>query len=186
MNNPFDTAPTRVHAGDALAWLTRLDACQPIDGWQLHYRLLWSVPPAVDIEPTPEGESWRISLTSAQTLAWPAGTATLVAWATRGAERLNFGSQALVIAPDLSTATSLDTRSTNQRMLDDARAALADALAGGMLDVREYEIAGRRVLFRDLDQIEKLIASLERAVCRETAAATAAQGVSPGRVYTRM
>lgn len=185
MSEPLTSEPSSLRAGDAIAWTRDLPEYLPGDGWVLKYRLLWQAPPAVTITAATSGTLHLVDLASAATAAYQAGRATLLGWVERGADRVTLLQVPLEVLPDLTAATSLDGRTANQRRLADARAALDAAVTSGRVMTEEYTILNRRMKFRDLQQIRDLIADYEREVARDNAAIALAQGVSPGRVYTR-
>ena len=183
------TAPTRFRAGDSASWTVCLSAFPHADGWALSYRLL---SPAggtpVDIAATPgaDPDAYAVTLAAADTAAWPAGTATLVAVVTRGADRHTLDAQAVSIAPDLTVAAAHDARSQARRALEDARAALAAHMASGRAHVESYTIAGRSMKFRSVQELRDLITYYEAEVAKENAARAAYAGVAGGRIFTRM
>lgn len=179
--------PTTLRAGDSAAW-TRDDLTDyPAGaGWALKYRLLWATGASVDLTASPSASGYAVSLAAADTAVWPAGPATLAAWVERDTERVTLGQQAITLLPDLAAASIYDGRSQARIALDATRAALAAYLTGGRAHVAEYEIAGRRMKFRSVLEMQELIAYYEREVARETAAAALLSGGSPGRVRVRM
>jgi hypothetical protein len=178
--------PTTLRAGDSCTWSrTDLTDYPSEAGWSLKYRLLWPTGTAVDITTTATGDGYSVSLSATETHNWPAGAATLVSYVERTDERVTLGQQAIAILPDLTTAATFDGRSANRIALDNARAALQAYLAGGKAHIAEYDIAGRRVKFRDSQEITDLIQHYEREVFRETASQALLSGGSPGRVITR-
>jgi hypothetical protein len=158
-------------------------------GWQLYYRLLWRTGPAVTIAAAADADDHAVALTGEDTAGWQAGLATLVWWVTREEGevevRITLGSRAVQILPDLTTAATYDPRSLNERALADAQAALAAHMGSGRAHVEEYEIAGRRMRFRSVDELRALVEYYQREVATERAHALAAVGVSPGRILTR-
>lgn len=178
--------PTTFRAGDSVSWAETLADYPPTDGWSLAYRLLWPTGAAVNIATTADGDDYLVELTSANTVAWAAGQATLVAVASRGVERATLGSKQVTILPDLTVATTHDGRSANRKALDQAEAAMAAYLAGGKAHVAEYEIAGRKIKFRAIDEIQSLINYYKRLVAKENAYLALLEGGSvPGRVHYR-
>lgn len=179
--------PKSLRAGDSASWPAAVSAYPPGDGWSLNYRLLWPAgASAVDIAAAVEGDSYRVDLTAEQTAAWSAGTVTLVRFVTRGAERKTLGSQPLEILPDLTAVTHHDGRTPNEIALAHAEAALAAYVAKGQAHVAEYEVAGRKMKFRTVDEIKDLIRHYKTLVAQEKALAALLQGGSPpGRVYYR-
>lgn len=182
------TEPTTLRAGDSIAWSRALPEYSAADGWSLKYRLLWPSGPSVDIVSTAAGAIHTVNLTPAETAVYAPGPATMVAYVERtapAAERITLQTQAVSILPDLTTGGPYDGRSQNQIALADARAALASYMKKGQMHVAEYDIAGRTMKFRDVDQITNLIQHYEREVFKENAARATLNGVSPGRVQVR-
>ncbi len=186
MSEPLQTEPSVLQAGDSVSWTRDLPAYPPADGWVLKYRILWRTPPSAAITATASGSAHLVEIPATTTASWQAGEATLVAWVERGTERVTLEQQRITVLADLTSATSLDGRSVARRALDDAQAALLAFSAPGRAGVLEYEIAGRRMKFRELQELQELIAHWRREVAREDQALALAQGVVPGRIYTRM
>lgn len=178
-------SPDTFRAGDSASWTESLPAYPASAGWSLKFRLIFPVGTAVAINTTPSGDDYAVSLSAATTASWPAGSATLVSWVEKAAEKFTLEQQAVTILPDLTVAATHDGRSANKKALDAAESALAAYLTGGQSVVAEYEIAGRRMKFRDTQQILDLINHYKRLVAKETAALAMLQGGSPGRVYYR-
>lgn len=179
------SAPTSLRAGDSVAWTETLPEYPPTDGWVLKYRALYPTGPAVDIASTPSGDAYAVALTPAATAAFTPGRASLVSWVERADERITLGAQPLEILPDLATVAEFDGRSANERGLADARAALDKYVRSGRGHVEEYEVAGRRLRFRSLQDITDLIEYYEKQVAADRALAAMAAGVSAGRVQVK-
>lgn len=179
------TAPTTFRAGDSVSWVESLPAYPAADGWALKYRLLWAAGTAVDIPTSADGSDYSVSLATAATTDWAAGTATLVSWVEKTGARVTLGQQAVTILPNLAIADTHDGRSQAVKALADAKAALAAYMANGQTHVAEYDIAGRRMKFRAASEIIDLINHYEREVASERALQALLQGGSPGRVLTR-
>ncbi len=176
--------PTVIRAGDSVAWSRELPEYSAASGWALKYRLLYAAGAAVAIASTGVGTTHTVALTSAQTAAYAAGQATLVAYVENAGSgaRATLESTPVTILPDLTTAANHDGRSANQIALAAARAALASYVAKGQLHVAEYDIGGRRMKFRSSTEITDLIAHYEREVFKENAIAAAVNGVAAGRI----
>lgn len=183
------TAPSSLRAGDSITWQTSLPDHTSADGWALHHRIVWRASGITPINITATdagGGQYTTALTSAQTANYTAGPATLITWAQSSTQRLTIGQQALEVLPDLTTATSNDTRSPNQKALDEARAALASYTASGQAKTESYTIAGRSIKFRAMSELTDLISHYERQVAAENALQAAINGVASGRIVTRM
>jgi hypothetical protein len=181
--------PSTLRAGDSAGWVVSYSEHPASAGWVLHYRLLWPSGPTVAFDAAAQGDDHAVALTGAATADWQAGAATLVWWVTRDdggiLTRITLGQQAIYILPDLTAATTHDPRSLNERALADAKAALATHMASGRAHVEEYEIAGRRMKFRSVDDLRALVEFYQREVATERARALALSGVAPGRILTR-
>lgn len=190
-------SPNTFRANDRVSWFESLLAYPASAGFTLKYRLLWPAVAPVEIPSTVEGDGYRVSLSSQSTAAWPAGPALLVGIVTLGAGAQPYGSfapgdsvtieqKSVTILPNLVVLANVDGRSANKRALDAAEAALLAYLEGGKACVEEYEIAGRKMKFRDLAQIRDLINHYKALVARENTAMSMLQGGRPpGRVHYR-
>lgn len=185
----YTTAPSSLRAGDSMSWQTSLPHHTSASGWSLHHRIVWrytGIDP-VNFTGTDTGAGqYTTTLNSADTASYTAGPATLITWVQNDTQRQTIGQQALDILPDLTTATSNDTRSLNRKALDDARAALAAYSASSQAKTESYTINDRSMKFRAVTEIIDLINYYERQVAAETALQAAINGVASGRVVTRM
>lgn len=178
-------APTTFRAGDSASWQESLPAYPANSGWALKFRLLWPSGAAIAFDATASGADYTVSRSAADTASWPAGSATLVAYVDKGAERITISSVSVTILPNLVTATNHDSRSVAVRSLAAALAAREAYLASGKAHVAEYDIAGRVMKFRSAQDLNDLIEQLQREVARERATLAILQGGAPGRVMTR-
>lgn len=181
----MNTEPNTVRAGDDVTWRRDLPSHTPADGWTLKYRLLWPTPPSVLITATADGDGHLVALPGSSTAAWQAGRCTLLGWAEKAGSRETLLQTTIEVLADLTAATSLDGRSAARRRLDDAEAALSAYLRNGQAHVAEYQIAGRKMVFRSAKDLQDVVAAARADVARENALAAAAQGVAAGRIYTR-
>lgn len=174
------TEPIELRAGDSIVWERELDDYSAADGWTLKYKLLWATGTAVAFSATGAGTLHSVTLTATATASYAAGTATLAGYVEKGSggtlERVTIGTTLLTILPNLTAATTHDGRSANRIALDNARAALASYMAKGQAHVAEYDIAGRRMKFRDSQQIMDLIRYYEAEVAREERRARGVRG----------
>ncbi|MCB1955207.1 MAG: hypothetical protein KDG55_05995 [Rhodocyclaceae bacterium] len=178
------SAPTQFRAGDSVVWNETL-SYPPADGWVLKYRLLFAGATAVEIPSVASGDGYAVSIDASTSSAWVAGSATLVSWVERAAERITIGQMLVEILPDLGAIANYDGRTANQKALADAKAALSAYLASGRGHVAEYSIAGRTMKFRSMDEIAALVEHYERECAKDRAALALLDGGSPGRVMTR-
>lgn len=184
------TAPDTLRAGDSATWIESAPSHPAADGWDIKARVLFkSSAAAVDLTGTPDGPDTRFTLSATATAAWPAGQATLILYAERGAgpalERATLGTRPLQVQPNLLTAANHDGRSLARRTLVDLEAALAQ-YAGSKGHVQSYSIAGRTMQFRSVAEIRELIAHYKDQVAAETAHQALLAGGSPGRVISKL
>ena len=114
------------------------------------------------------------SITSAGDYAWQAAV-------TKGGERYTVGSGSLTVEKSFAAQATLDTRSTARSMLEALEACYLAYLTNGQGHVAEYEIAGRRMKFRNAAEIWQQIEKLKREVAAEDRAARIAAGLTPVR-----
>ena len=176
--------PTSFRAGDSASWTVNLPDYLPSAGWSLKYRLLSLGGVAQDIAATPSGDDYAVAITSSESASWIAGSATLVKFVEKGAQKVTLAPVVVQILPDLSVAASHDGRTANEKGLADAEAALAAYVAAGQMHVECYEIAGRSMKFRTVQDIKDLINHYRLAVAKDNDAKALLTGGSPrGRVY---
>ena len=179
-------SPDTFRAGDSVSWTVSLPAFPASAGWAVVFRVLFPAGVAVDIPTTAEGDDHVATRSASDTASWPAGSATLVCLATKAGERKTVGSKTVTILPDLAVIGTFDGRSRNQKALDDLEAGLAAYAAAGQGHVAEYQVAGRVMKFRTVEEIQALIAHYRRLVVKERAALALLNGEPPpGRCYYR-
>jgi hypothetical protein len=127
---PPTTEPSRVTAGDTIAWTKSLPDYPASSGWILKYRLI-NAAGKLDITATAAGDDHAVSVPAATSAAWLAGTYTVTAWVEKGAERYTVSvSGTLLVEPNLAAAVAgLDTRSEAKKILDALMVAYAAAAA---------------------------------------------------------
>jgi hypothetical protein len=179
------TEPTTIAAGDTVTWRRDLPD-YPASEWTLKYRLINPSGP-IDITADADGAAHAVSVSAATTAAWAAGTYLWQSFVEAGAARHTIGTGTMVIKPDLAAMSGgYDARSTARKALDDARAARAAYIATNG-HVAEYEIAGRRMKYKNAAEIEAHIQALEREVASEAKAERLAAGLPSGnRVLVRL
>lgn len=182
--------PLQFRAGDSVAWTRELSEYPAADGWQLKYRLLYASGSAVNISAAGSGTTHSVSLSAADTAAYTAGTATLVAYVEKGAgptlERVTLESTQISILPNLVTARTFDGRSAAAIALANLRAALNSMASNQSLTVASVSLEGRSTTFRSIAELQDAINHYERQVFKETAALALMNGISAARVVVRM
>lgn len=178
--------PTTFRAGDSVSWTVSLPDYPASAGWSLKYRLLWPTGDAKEIESTAAGDEYAVALTSSDTSTWAAGSATLVTVVEKNDERKTLSADPVTVLPDLGSLSTYDSRSLTKRTLDDLKQALANYAAAEHGHVEEYEVAGRRMKFRSVDDIKQLISYYTVLVAKDNATdALLSGGQPPGRCYYR-
>lgn len=180
--------PISFRAGDSASWTTSLPSYKASDGWSLKYRLLSPTGKTIDIATTTNdnGDDFDADLTSTDTSGWSVGESSLVAYVEKGADRVTLGVDPVIVLPNLVTASSHDGRSKNAIALAAAEDALLQYLQGGKAHVAEYEIDGRRLKFRSVEEIRDLIDHYKSLIAAErTLLALMSGGQPAGRVYYR-
>jgi len=165
--------PTSFRAGETVEWTRTLPEYPNVDGWSLKYRIFWpSGASPVDLTATGNGTEYAVNIAASSSAAFQPGQASLWSYVERAigdpltTERIDLGVTQLQIDENLLSAGTLDSRSPNQRALDDLRAALSAYVAGSSGHVAEYQIGDRTMRFRSLREITDLIAYYEKQILR--------------------
>lgn len=180
------TEPVEITAGDTVRWQKTFPDYPASDGWVLSYSLLGPLG-AISITSTPNGDDHLIDQSPTDTAAWGASRYAWQAVMTKAdpAARYTVGTGVLVVNPDLAApASGYDGRSSARRILDALMAAYETYVASRG-HVSEYQIAGRTMKFRTVEELIKQIDYWKREVTREDSAAALAAGRRPGRVFVR-
>lgn len=131
--------------------------------------------------------NWLLAATGAQTAALTAGAYGWIYTATDAAGvRATLSSGTIDVQPDLTLAAAgYDPRTTAQKALGDAEAALASFKASGGR-VRSYSIGGRSMTFETAAELLSLVNYWRVRVANEKHAAAAAQGLGdPSKLLVR-
>ena len=180
-----NTEPTSITAGDSVAWTRSLSDYPASAGWSLSYTLI-NAAAKITINASAAGDDHAVSVSAATSSVWTAGDYTWQGAVTKGSERYTVGSGSLTIEKSFAAQTTLDTRSTARTMLEALEACYLAYLTNGQGHVAEYDIAGRRMKFRNAAEIWQQIEKLKREVAAEDRAARIAAGLpSRRRVLVR-
>jgi hypothetical protein len=177
--------------GDTLDFVDQVPAYPATDAWTLKYRLTptFAAPAQTPIDLTATTYTttdYRVQAGPATTATWKAGIYTWTRWVEKAGARQSLGEGRIEFRPDPATLVQgYDPRSSAQRALDDAQAALANFQATGGR-VKSYSINGRSMEFDAAVDIIKLVNYWQNEVARENAA-KAVQGGQPDprRIYLR-
>lgn len=141
--------PTKLIAGDSVAWAREAAAYSPGDGWQLLYVLRG--PAQLDVIAT-AGPVYRFDVSAEQSGELPAGIYHWACYAKRQGERHTLDRGEVAVLADLAEAVDVDTVGHARRMLGLIEAALEKRIPK---DQQSYEIDGMRL---DRIPIERLVA----------------------------
>lgn len=138
------TEPTKIHAGDTVAWTRALADYLPADSWVLTYQLV-NASQSIGLTATDNGDgSHAISVAPTVTDDWKPGDYQWQAYVTKAADRYTVGSGRITINANfaIAAATGADMRSVNKRTLDLVEAAIEDRFPVGEAG---FSINGRSV-----------------------------------------
>jgi hypothetical protein len=169
------TEPSRIVAGDTVAWLKSLSDYPASAGWVLSYTFINSAT-KITATATASGAEHLVTIPAATSAAYTPGTYTWQAVATKAAERYTVGTGALVIAPDLTAAATYDTRSSAKKALEAVNLALESY--GAKAYQQGYEIAGRKMQFQTPGEFLAFRSRLMAEVAREDNATRLAAGLA--------
>lgn len=193
MTNAFDAAnypqrePTALQAGDRWAWKRAdLSASYPTADYALSYvaRLEGAGATSIAITASETGGEYVVTVASATTAQYTAGTYRWTAYITRSAdnERVEVGRGTWTVAPNRASSTS-DPRSSAKIMLDKIDSIL---LGRADADVSSYSIAGRSLSKIPVTELIQWRDHYAREVVREQQAERIAAGLGTGRkIVTR-
>lgn len=141
--------PTKLIAGDSVAWAREALAYLPGDGWQLQYVLRG--PASLDVTAT-GGPTFVFAISAEASGALPAGIYHWACYAKRQGDRHTLDRGEVTVLADLAVAVDLDAVGHARRMVALLEAALEKRIPK---DQQSYEIDGMRL---DRIPIERLIA----------------------------
>lgn len=175
------TEPANLNAGDTARWIKSLADHPASDGWQLTYTLL-NATGKISFNATAQDDDHLVNVPVAITGAWPAGSYTWRATASKDGDVFTVGSGQTTVHPSFAAGMG-DARSQARRTLDAIEATLEGRASSA---TAEYEIAGRKLKYIPLPELLQLRDRLRRDVRSEDAAATMAAGHgNPGRIFVR-
>lgn len=175
------TEPEKITAGDYIQWSKTL-ADYPAPTWVLSYVLINSAA-KITLTAAASGTDHLVTIAAATSAAYTAGTYKYQAYVTSGAQRYSLDPGEIVINPNYSAATTLDTRTDNKKTLD---AIVAVILGRASQDQQEYTIGNRslkRTPMADLLTLRREYEALVRK--EEDDASVAAGGVRKNKILVR-
>lgn len=179
------TEPKALYTGDTWSWQRLLPDYLANDSWVLKYTLI-NAAGRINITASADGEAHLVSVAAATTAAYTAGNYTWQAYVEKASARHTVGTGAIIVRAGLSSGSGGSDQRTQARIaMDDAVAALA-AYTANQGVVSEYEIAGRRMKFRSIDEIRKLVNFWRVQVQNEIDAENIRLGLGTSRtIFTR-
>jgi hypothetical protein len=186
--NSFE--PQEIIAGDTLAWSKDLPDYSAADGWQLSYRLRGNTnyDLAWGTVVSASGSGFIISVPSATTHSWAAGTYWLFGFVTKASERYQIIKVEVVVQPDSQSASqSFDGRSHAKKCLQ-AIESMLEGNASREEQSYQIDIQGkmRQLQFCTKAELIQFRNYYKREVESELAAERIAKGLGGGRkILTR-
>ena len=171
------TEPTSITAGDTLTWQKSL-ADYPAPTWVLKYRLI-NAAGKIDITAAASGTDHLVSVLAATTAGYAAGSYTWTAWVETATARTTVGSGTIEVKPNIAALTTLDAR-TDAAIIVDQLTAAYKTYTASQGNVAEYEIAGRRVKYRNAAEILDQINHWQAVLAAEKRAERVAAGLGAG------
>lgn len=176
--------PLQLAAG--VTWVWRRDDLTgdypASSGWSLKY-LLRSAANHYDIDAAADGDAFAVSVLAATTAGYAAGRYAWSAIVTKAAEKHEVGRGTIVVLPDLTVNSALDTRSHARKVLD-AIAAVIESRA--TKDQMRYMIEGRELWRCPLEDLTRFRIFYAAEVAREEQAERSLNGQGTGRrIMTR-
>lgn len=173
-------APERVTAGDTVAWLRSYSDYPASAGWSVTVTLI-NASGKITLTSTASGDDHLIQASAATSAAWSAGDYAWQETISKAGERYTTAQGRLTVAPSFAASATLDNRSNARKALEALEAAYVEYISNGQGHVAEYEIAGRRMKFRNAAEIWQQIDRLKREVAAEDRAARLAAGLPARR-----
>lgn len=157
--------PLSIQAGDTLTWLKSLPDYPASQSWVLHYRLINSAG-KFDITSSASGEDHLITATATATALYTPGSYSLLGWVTKTTSRYSVYSGKVQVLPDLAAESAgYDIRTPAKKILDLLDAAMVSQGANAW--VQEYEINGRRMKFRSIEEFIVYRSKIRQEVQKE-------------------
>lgn len=141
------TEPTRVTAGDTIAWTKSFADYPASAGWTLKYRLI-NAAAKIDIIASASGADHAVNVSAATSAAWASGKYSWQSWVEKDAERYTQAVGEIDVNRNLAAESAgYDTRSDAKKILDQLMTAYQAATATKSF-LGEYSIGDRRLVFQ--------------------------------------
>lgn len=177
--------PTAITAGDSASWSRTLTDTPANSGWALSYAFS-NFNSRFVITASASGSDHLVALSAAASAAFAAGDYSWQAYVANGIERRTIATGRMTVRPNLATqAGGLDVRSNARRILDALLVAYEQASISRAF-VQEYDVAGRKMRFQNLQEWQIAIQFWQREVAREERSEKIARGIASGnRILVR-
>ena len=147
--------PSELQIGDTWQWAESVPDYPVSAGWALSFSLYRYGQPVIQINATPSGDDFSISVSAATTAGKAAGQWQWVAHVTKGADRFTVGTGTVTLRPDLAVATeTTDLRTENEKILE---ALVATQQRRATKEQESMQIGGRSIRYLPPDELEKMI-----------------------------
>ncbi len=179
--------PPALVAGDSFRATLDARTFAPSAGWTAQLVLIGAT--RLVIPAATSGGDHVVSADASNTAVWPPGTYRAIAVYTRGPDRQSVDAGSVDVQPDpIAVGTSARSLMTDaERALTDLEAAWRAYTSNGQFTVGEYQVAGRVMKYRSVDELLRALNAARRDVTAERAAKRTAAGLSPRTTYvTRM
>jgi hypothetical protein len=170
---------TEIIVGDTLDFVTSVPRFLASAGWTLTYKLIPKAagPAVISFNASAQGDDYRVQVTAATTATWTVSDYSFEAYVTKAAERYTVDSGQVTIKANPASATTLDNRSHERKMLDQVQAAMFALNAG----VKSYAIGSRQLTYRDMPELIMEESRLKWLVLNEEAREKIAAGLGNPR-----
>jgi hypothetical protein len=155
--------PSRLRAGDSVAWVESLPGFSPADGWTLAYSIS-NPTKALQVQATPLGGDFQVSISSAVSATLTPGSYTLIGYVSKAGQRHSLTETLLTVIPDVTAA--VDRRSQAERTLEAINALLEGKASD---DQQMIQYAGRTLSRYTFAELTAFASKLSRTVARERA-----------------
>lgn len=172
------TIPATLRAGDTLTALWSLADYPASAGWVARLTLI-NATARYQASAAASGDDHALTVAAGTTADWTPGAYSWTIDATLAAVRATVASGSTQILPDLSAATTYDTRSAYRKALEAAELALSTHGARAYLS--SIELEGRKQAFTSPGDFIAFVSRLRAEVAREDAAERMRQGLATGR-----
>ncbi len=147
--------PAQLQVGDTWQWTESLSDYPASAGWALFFSLYRYGQSVLQIEASPSGDDYSVSIPAANTAGKVAGEWQWTAYVSKDTDRFTVGTGKVKLKPDFSAATSsTDLRTDDEKILD---ALLASQQRRATKEQESMQIGGRAIRYLAPDDLERMI-----------------------------